>query len=235
MEKKQRIWELDAFRGVCILAMVVLHFLYDLVQTYDLPALRSSRLFVFLMLWGGVLFLLLSGICATLGSHPIRRGLTVLAAGILCTLVTYGMYRFGFAPKQMVIYFGVLHCLGTCMLLWPAFSRLNPWVVAAFAIILCIVGLYWRDNTPLVSWWTMPFGAPPAGFATSDYFPLLPNLGFFLAGTLLGRLLYKKKTSLLPNVNTQNPIIRFFVGCGKLSLPIYLLHQPVLTGLLLLF
>ena len=67
------------------------------------------------------------------------------------------------------------------------------------------------------------------GFETSDYFPLLPNFGFFLLGSTLGKTLYRKKQSLLPRVNEKFLPIRFLVGVGKLSLWIYLLHQPLLS------
>lgn len=214
--------------------MVVVHFLYDLMSTYYMPKLQNSSLFSFVMLWGGVLFLLLSGICVTLGHHPIRRGLIVFGAGLVCSAVTWVMVLLGYASDILIIYFGVLHCLGICMLLWPLFKRLPSWITALVAIIICIVGLYWRQNTPLVSWLTMPFGAPPPGFATSDYFPLFPNLGFFLLGSLLGKALYKNKTTLFPGVNENFFLIRFLVFCGKYSLPIYLLHQPLLTGILTL-
>ena len=36
MTGKQRIWELDALRGICVLGMVAVHFVYDLVELYAL-------------------------------------------------------------------------------------------------------------------------------------------------------------------------------------------------------
>ena len=77
----------------------------------------------------------------------------------------------------------------------------------------------------------MPLGIPWKGFASSDYFPLLPYLGFFFFFFALGKSVYRKKETLLPKVNAQNPIIRFFLLCGKHSLWIYLLHQPILSGI----
>ena len=76
---KQRIWELDALRGLCILGMVAVHFVYDLVELYGLVQWQYPALFSFIKDWGGVLFLVLSGICVTLGRSHIRRGLQVLA------------------------------------------------------------------------------------------------------------------------------------------------------------
>ena len=116
---KKRIWELDVLRGVCILGMVLVHLIYDLQTFFSLPFLTNSELFSLIKQWGGVLFLLISGICVTLGSHPVRRGLIVFACGLLCSAVTAGMYVLNMADKSIIIYFGVLHCLGVCMLLWP--------------------------------------------------------------------------------------------------------------------
>ena len=31
---KKRIWELDAFRGLCVIGMIAVHFVYDLVDLY---------------------------------------------------------------------------------------------------------------------------------------------------------------------------------------------------------
>ena len=77
---KKRIWELDALRGVCILGMVIVHFVYDLVELYALVPMAYPAWFAFIKDWGGVLFLLLSGTCATLGSGRTRRGCVVFAA-----------------------------------------------------------------------------------------------------------------------------------------------------------
>ena len=228
---KQRIWELDALRGLCVLGMVIVHFVYDLVYLYRLVQWEYSALFSFVRQWGGVLFLLISGICVTLGSRCMRRGALVFACGMLCTAVTYGMYRLGFSGRGIIIYFGVLHCLGVCMLLWPAFRKMPSWALASCGIILAAAGLYLGTLPGIAVPWLMPFGLPQQGFVSSDYFPLLPHLGFFLLGSALGKWLYAKKETLLPRVNTRNFIIRFLLLCGKHSLWIYLLHQPILSGI----
>ena len=231
---KKRIWELDVLRGVCILGMVVVHLIYDLQTFFSLPFLADSRLFDLIKQWGGVLFLLISGICVTLGSHPVRRGLIVFACGLICSAVTAGMYFLNMADKSIIIYFGVLHCLGVCMLLWPLFKRLPVWALGLLGLGLTVLGLWISGNVVVDFPWLIPLGLVPGDFASSDYFPLLSNLGFFLVGAFLGKTLYRKKETLLPRVNPANPVLAFFSLLGKWSLPVYLLHQPIITGLLYL-
>lgn len=235
MTISRRIWELDALRGICILGMVVVHLLYDLCYMYGLIQLQDSELFYFITQWGGVLFLLISGICVTLGSHPIKRGLLVFASGMLVTLVTWGLYRLEFFDRSIVIYFGVLHCLGICMLLWPGLKYVPTWLLPVLGAVLTAIGLHISQQVLVQTEHLIWLGFMYPGFQSSDYFPLLPNLGFFIFGAFLGKTLYKNKTTLLPKVNERFFLIRFFSRCGKLSLWIYLLHQPLIAGAIELY
>jgi uncharacterized membrane protein len=232
---KKRIWELDAFRGLCIIGVVIVHLIYDLVDLYGIIKWDYPAWFAFVKDWGGIVFLILSGICVTLGSHNLCRGVIVFVCGMLCSAVTYGMYRMGFG-MSIIIYFGVLHCLGVCMLLWSMYRHLPWWALLLQGLVLAMLGLYLdklitAGDLILTDRWLMPLGLYWRGFASSDYFPLLPNLGFFLIGTALGKTVYKSRSSLLPKVNTNNVILRFLRFCGKHSLWIYLLHQPLISGI----
>lgn len=227
---KQRIWELDALRGLCILGVIVIHFVYDITMLYGLISWEPPAVFLFVQQWGGVLFLLLSGICVTLGSHSIRRGLIVFGSGLLVSAVTAGMYLLNMATESIIIYFGVLHCLGVCMMLWPLFKKQSRWSLLSLGAGLIAIGFV-LNSMSVDTVWLMPFGVPWHGFQTSDYFPLLPYLGFFLAGAAFGRILYPEKKTLFPKVNADFPVLRFLRFCGRHSLWIYLLHQPILNGI----
>jgi uncharacterized membrane protein len=209
---------------------VVIHFVFDLVELYALVEWEYPGWFSFVMNWGGVLFLLISGVSATLGHRSVRRGLIVLACGFVCTAVTYGMYRMGMADYGIIIYFGALHCLGVCMILWPLFRKLPVWALAALGAVIAGVGLWTMVHTFPVGNWLIPLGFAPETFRSSDYFPLLPYLGFFLLGAAFGRTAYREKKSLLPGVSEKNPAVRFLSLCGKHSLWIYLIHQPLLSA-----
>ncbi len=230
---KQRIWELDALRGICVLGMICVHTVYDLVEMTGLLTWRYPAWFAFLKDWGGIVFLLLSGVCATLGTRSARRGCIVLACGLLCTAVTIGMDLLRLADSSIIIYFGVLHCLGVCMLVWPLFRGMPTWCIAMLGIGMTAVGMWLRQVVFSFSW-LIPLGFCPAGFASSDYFPLLPDLGFFLLGAVIGRTLYRERMTKFPGIPESHPAVRFFCLCGRHSLLIYLLHQPILLGVMTL-
>ena len=227
-EKKQRIWEIDVARGVCIPGMILIHLIYDVVNLYGFIHWPYPTWYSLFKNNYGALFLLISGVSVTLGSRSVRRGITVFLSGMIVSVVTVGMYLLGMAGRGIVIYYGVLHCLGTCMMLWPLVRKLSPAKLVLLAVPLVLVGWWLRGVSfrwPLL----MPLGFTFPGFSSSDYFPLMPNLGYFLLGAAFGKKTYAQRKSLFPNADPNNPAIRFFGWCGRNSLMIYLLHQPVLA------
>ncbi len=227
---QKRIWELDAFRGFCILAMVGVHLVYDLPQLFPFA---DSDWFLALQYWGGYVFIVLCGISATLGSRPVRRGLLVLLCGMACTAVTVGIYHLGLAGKSICIWFGVLHCLGSCMLLWAIWRRASTFLLLLGGITAIVLGsVFTALQVPCP--WLVPLGITCPGFSSADYFPLFPNFGVFLLGCTAGRMLYRSKLSLLPQVQIRGAL-RFLCMCGQNSLWIYLLHQPVIALITMLF
>lgn len=223
--EKSRIWELDAFRGLCILCVVVVHTVFDLRYFVGLQ-FGLHPVFKFVMDYGGMLFVVLSGICVTLGSRSVRRGLIVFACGMAITGVTEAMIALGMADASVRIWFGVLHLLGVCMVLYPLFRRLPTGALAALGAALVALGFYF-DTVRVSCPWLFPLGLRAAGFVAGDYFPLCPHLGWFLLGVVLGRTAYRGRRSLLPRVPAQRQPIRFLCACGRHSLWIYLAHQPV--------
>lgn len=230
----KRIWELDALRGLCILGMVAVHAVFDATELFGLISWDYPPAFVLVKNWGGVAFLLLSGICATIGSRSVRRGLVVLGCGMLITAVTAAGWQLGLVDGELVISFGVLHCLGVCMVLWRCFRRLSDRSLLLWGIALAAAGIP-AGRMQVGTAWLIPFGLLPRGFVSADFFPLIPNLGFFLLGAALGRRLYGEKVSLFPKISADGPVLSFLQACGRHSLTVYLLHQPVLLAVLACF
>ena len=238
--QKNRIWELDALRGICILCMIVVHFVFDLNEFARL-GLTMPGWFNFCQRYGHILFILISGICATLASRSFRRGVIVFCAGLLVTGVTLFMVCVLKFNRSLSIFFGILHLLGICMMLFPLFKKLPVWALAVLGASFVALGVWLAALEPVaVSFPSAQglllgaIGIRPAGFYSGDYFPIFPNLGWFLLGAVLGRTAYRRRDSLLPKVNADFFLLRFFRFCGRHSLWIYLLHQPVLAGLTML-
>jgi uncharacterized membrane protein len=120
------------------------------------------------------------------------------------------------------------------MILWSVFRKCPNWLLVVLGVVMVAAGLYLRTRPTVEHFWLVPFGFTSPRFYTSDYFPLLPNLGYFLLGAALGRTAYRRKESLLPMVNQRNVLVRFFSFCGRQSLFIYLAHQPILAGICML-
>lgn len=234
-QKKQRIWELDALRGICIIGMILVHLFFDL-QFFGGMEINLPDWFIFVCSYGHVLFVLLSGICVTFSSkstNSLKRGTIVFFAGLLVSYVTFYM-DIVLQMGDIRIWFGVLHMLGVCMMLYPLFRKLPWWLLVPIGAGFVVLG-FWMEGVRVGVDYLFPIGLRSGSFYTgSDYFPIFPGLGWFLLGTGLGKTLYRKKESLLPKVDSEFWLLRFFRFIGRHSLEAYLLHQPVLSLAVLL-
>ena len=75
--KKQRIWELDALRGLFLLCMIVIHFVFDLNEFAGL-SIQPPGWFNFLQKYGHILFISLPdqirhGLQPVHGPHLFHR------------------------------------------------------------------------------------------------------------------------------------------------------------------
>lgn len=220
MTPKNRICELDAARGFCILAMVAVHLVYDLTELYPVFHIANPSAFLLVKEQGGIIFFLISGVSVTLGHRHLRRGLIVLGCAGAVSAVTA-------LSGALPIRFGVLHCLGLCMLLWPVFQKLSRKELFFAAAAFWAMGAIFPDYS-VTPPFLYPLGLAAPDFVSADYFPLLPYLGYFLLGSCAGRRFYADGQRLFPRFSAQRPFSRFLCFCGRHSLFIYLIHQPVL-------
>lgn len=229
----RRIWEIDAVRGFLILCVIISHTLF--FSSYFLGLFIIPTWIEYVMQYGGALFVILSGLSSTLGTHSFRRGLIVFAGGMILTLGSYVGVLLGWLTDDMIIRFGVLHLLGFCMMIAPILKKLPNAVLCVFAVALIIFGCWLESQPPLVeSPILFPLGLRNASFTSGDYFPIAPHLGWFCLGIVLGRLLYANKSTRLPSVSQENLLVRFFCFCGRNSLYIFVLHLPIVGAVMYL-
>lgn len=234
MKVKRRREELDTLRGLTLISMILYHACWDLVYLFgkDWAWYRSEGAYYWQqsICWT---FILLSGYCWQLGRHQLKRGVTVFLSGVLISAVTFWLM-----PSSR-IFFGVLSLLGSAMLLTVPLHRLLKKIPAAVGMALSFLlffafrhvsrgtvcfGLLTVPEGFYHSYLTACFGFPPAGFYSTDYFALLPWLFLFWTGYYL--------YNLCPTGPQRSLRLPLVTAMGKRSLLIYLLHQPLVYGLL---
>ena len=240
-QRSSRYALLDELRGLDLISMMLYHGCWDLAFLFGVQANWyfgwPGRLWQQSICW---VFILLSGFCVPLGHHTLRRGAVVFGGGALVTAVTLLVM-----PEDRVV-FGVLTLLGSAMLitglLEPLLRRVPAGLgMAAAAVLFALTyqtqeGFWglpgWAVTLP-VEWYrnygTAFFGFCPFWFYSTDYFPLLPWLFLFWAGYFLHRLVGRARLEPL-----QRSVCPPLGWLGRHSLVVYLLHQPVIYGVLLL-
>ncbi len=244
MSEKKRLHALDAIRGITLLSMIAYHTMWDLVYMFGVRAdwYRSdgAHLWQQSICWT---FILLSGFCHALGRKPWKRGLIVFGASAAVSAVTLI-----FLPEQRIL-FGVLNLMGLSMLLMAVLAkplaRVNPYPGAVLSF--CLFGLFKTVQSGTLTVFghavfAMPdwlyqnditalFGFPGPGFYSTDYFPLLPWFWLYVTGWFLYRI-FVRRGWLSVFAKPKIPVLGFI---GRHTLPIYMAHQPVIYGVLLLW
>ncbi|MDS1029790.1 heparan-alpha-glucosaminide N-acetyltransferase [Bacillota bacterium LX-D] len=221
--KKQRIWEIDFFRGVAIVLMVIFHLIYDLKEFYHYPLNYEEGFFYYIGKAAASLFIFLCGVSSSLSHNNFHRGLKLLLLGFLITIVTAI-----FVPGSNII-FGILHFLGLSVLLYPFFYPLPPAVIVLIGFFCIGIGTYLPKVVTTHNFFA-PLGLTSARFYSADYYPLFPWLGLFLFGAAWGKMKYSQGKSLFRFQLKSD----FFQILGRHSLLIYVLHQPLLLAVLYL-
>ncbi|MDL2232988.1 DUF1624 domain-containing protein [Ruminococcaceae bacterium OttesenSCG-928-L11] len=243
--RTRRVLFLDELRGVCLILMILYHAAYDLNFLFGVDLPFYSAPFAAVQLFICCNFIFISGISSRFSRNNLKRGLVVFAIAMAMTAVTY------FFMPQQTVRFGVLHLLGVCMILHgviyspkgvtkrsPLLGLLVCLLVFAFTwgVSRHYVGFLGLYQIPLPSvlytqYFLFPLGFPTPDFASSDYFPLLPWMFLFFAGSFLG-VAFREGNAPGFFYRSRSRTLQWM---GRRTLPIYVLHQPVLYGILYLF
>lgn len=232
-----RLARLDAVRGAAMLWMAGFHFCFDLNQA---GLMHPAQQFLSDPFWTwqrvGIvsLFLLTAGagqMLATQSGMPIarfwRRWGQVAACALAVSLGSWWMY-----PASW-IHFGVLHGIAVMLLVWHAgrthWLRLHTGAWAGLILVSWALplGVKWPALDPAWANWTGLMAHLPV---TQDFVPLLPWLGVLLAGACLAREDGRRARPWLagPVPAWAQPLATL----GRWPLSFYMLHQPVLIGLI---
>lgn len=237
---RSRYDAIDTLRGLAIVWMTVFHFCFDLNhfgwirQDFNGDAFWTGQrtaivsLFVF---------------CAGLGQAVAvaqgqgwrrfwKRWAQVAGCALLVTAGSYWMF-----PRSFIT-FGVLHGMAVMLIVVRLTAGWGHWLWLAGALAIAIKYIaetaHGAGALPgflnETAWnWLGLVGRKPV---TEDYVPLFPWLGVMWWGMAAGQWLLRRH-----RVALQRPLPRATAPLswlGRWSLSWYMLHQPVLIGLLML-
>jgi len=238
-----RYQSLDSLRGCAIALMILFHFSFDLnhfqllsLDFYHDPFWLVARALIV------TLFLLLVGVSLELSA---RRGLASSAFRraygrrlvwlLLCAaLVSISSYLM--SPSRW-IYFGILHFIIIASLLGLLFvgrPRISLWLGLTLILPGLFVSFPLFDH-PALQWLGLMTHKPQ----TEDYVPLLPWFGVVLMGVSIGAYWFNDTMPVLlqrfekgRRDGKQGRMLVVLGWAGRHSLLIYMLHQPILFGML---
>ena len=241
-KKGNRIHWIDNARGVSLVSMILYHLMFDLVYIFGVNVgwYRS---------WQGyywqqsicITFIFISGISCAFGRNNVRRGAITFAFGMLMTLGTW------VAMPSQLIKFGILHFLGLARIIFGLLQKPLSKVKAEVGFVVFLLLFLVTKTVPegyigigdaelfklpevlYGSKLLFPLGLPHATFWSGDYFPMIPWTFLFFAGYYFFGILtkYKKQGAGFK----EWPVFNFL---GRHSLFVYVLHQPIIYGVMLL-
>ncbi|NKB83650.1 heparan-alpha-glucosaminide N-acetyltransferase [Brucella grignonensis] len=234
---RPRLERIDIARGVALIAMAIYHFGWDLeFFGYMAPATTAHGGWKIFARCIASSFLFLVGFSLVLAhGRAIRwnavgkRLLQIVAAAAAISAVTYYM-----SPDNF-IFFGILHQIALASVLGLLFLRLPAVVTLIVAAFVITAPLYAQSDIFNRMWlaWIGLSTVPPR---SNDYVPLFPWFGAVLLGIAAARIF--ERFNWLPMLSggiqpqfLQKPLT--FIG--RHSLAFYLIHQPVLIGLVYVF
>jgi len=262
--EQNRITILDEIRGLSIIMVVLYHFLFSAGEVFDNDtAARLLRQLMPIEPLIASPFVFISGICTRLSRSNLKRGITLLVIALGINIITqffFPEFAIRFGVMNLLSVSMIIYDTGEKLLKKrkskkkksrrkklfskKKLQKLKPYV--AFTVFIIIFALTWGLNYRYIgifglklfslpeklfkSKYLFPLGFRNRTFYSSDYFPIFPWLFLFLGGSSFAKCFSNRK---LPKsfytVHSQS-----LSSVGKNTLIIYLLHQPIIFGLLYL-
>lgn len=206
----------DHWRAVAIILMIFFHFCFDLdVFGYIDINVQEDLFWWFLPRLIVFMFMMAVGVSLRLvHKNGLRlkkfwpRFVQLIFFAITITITTYFLF-----PKSWV-YFGTLHCIAVCSVLALPFIQ-SPKLSGILGLLITIPALFCLNY---------PF--PKMAHISMDYIPVLPWFGY----VLLGIFIESKNWDKMSYPRFKGDRILDFMGAHGLF--IYVVHQPIMYGLI---
>ena len=227
-----RFDRLDALRAIAIGWMAVFHLFFDLDHFgFITQSFRSDPFWTTQRTAIVSLFLFCAGVGQAIAleqrqpwSRFWRRWAQVAGCALLVTLGSLWMF-----PRSFIT-FGVLHCIALGLIVMRLSGGAGRWL---WLLGLAAVLLPWLVQHPFFdARATQWIGLVTRKPRTEDFVPLLPWLGAMWWGLASGQWVLARRRGWL--AGTLPASLQSLARLGRWSLSFYMLHQPVLIGLLML-
>ncbi|MFC0809016.1 heparan-alpha-glucosaminide N-acetyltransferase [Ensifer sp. P24N7] len=228
-----RIWMLDAVRGTLILGVVIFHIIWNLESFGVLPfSFAESPISTAVSRIGAAGFLSLVGVGVKLAygkgfraAKFAARVASIAACAMLISVATYALDSGSF------IYFGILHVIAAATLVSVLLLRAPPGVCATIGMIAIALPHVFNITATVsrTSAWTgLTRDAPDS----LDFYPFFRWAGWVFLGMALTTPIILVCRRLSPPGIEKYRLPNVVAWVGRRSLTIYMLHQPILYGLL---
>lgn len=226
MSKLTRSLNLDIYRALAVLFMVIFHFTYDLnyfgfieLKTTQSPFWIHFRTLIVTMFMSavGMSFYIVYHESFHLKKYIKRLQLLGLTS-LIISIVTYFIF-----PKSW-IYFGVIHMIFLSSIIGPFFAK-KPNISGVLGVGIIVLYLLGYRLTPLFELLQAPLYLPK--YHTEDLAPMIPWFGVILLG------IFAMHYKLIEVIKIKESLFTKRVAfIGKHTLFIYLIHQVILFAIL---
>lgn len=226
---QKRITIFDTVRGFTIISMAGFHACYDLAYLYDwdMPWFTQT---VFQDIWRASIswvFLFIAGWMCTLSRNNAKRAAKYAAAALVVWIATT------LVSVDDSVNFGIIYCMAACTAVTAVARPMLKKVPSTWGIAICLALLAATWGIPK-STYSFPYlawlGFPGPRFVSGDYYPIIPFIFMYLTGYFAARTAQRCEHPA-PSWAYANPLPAL-ASLGRHSLPFYLLHQPIILGIL---
>jgi uncharacterized membrane protein len=228
-----RFDRLDALRGAAIVWMALFHLCFDLnhfrllepAQNFYRDPFWTVQRAAIVTLFMGVAGLSVAAALDVGQGWPRfwRRWAQIAGCAVLVSAGSAWMF-----PKSWIS-FGVLHGFALMLVIARGAAPLRGWLWPLG--LLCIVLPQFVQHPLFDTRWTNWVGLVTRKPVTEDFAPVLPWLGVMLWGLAAGQWLLARHRSVLAGALPS--LLAPLAALGRWSLTFYMLHQPVLIGVIM--